>query len=597
MSNQKPGSWLIRYSLNEKQIIISRKNASGKIEHLKFQDIDPKKSNLQDIKKTYGEDLLVRTAPSPDHLKPPSPATLMTHSDLKFEPAYQGALRQSESEALLQDKPAGSWLIRYSERENQTVLSIKNVNDTIIHLKELKIGEDNINIALLPLKDIINFFGEGRLLKPPIQPGSPLFLDVTKDPAFFKNLSPEDAAKTLMNHPPGSWLICKQQNNVMLVMKNKDGEIENFTALSLNGISRYIKDISSDELRSAFGTTNLVFSKGFSLPPTPFSPVHMIMFKNQKERALFMQSWLELGSDMKNHIVAAEIPKLVPGEGVDTHPACIVSFGEEELLASGKFSDAMNRAFGKRGVKSVFAGIYDYKNRVVKVAPLQTLEDLTMNSKNYFKYLKPIDFELQIPFAEMNPPMIIHNILTEQNFNGFIIGEIHSEKNSKKFLIDNMQQLKNEGVETLFLEFLPFDTLQHDIDAYLSGPPGVFMPRSLELLLDEKDTGFEIGKNSPYGFKALVRAAKNAGIRVVGIETNASEKAGFTDMGSTGSERTMGLNFTAQEIIKREKGQSKFVALMGNTHATTSYGVPGLSEILDVQISKFLIIKIPLTHN
>ena len=40
------------------------------------------------------------------------------------------------------------------------------------------------------------------------------------------------------------------------------------------------------------------------------------------------------------------------------------------------------------------------------------------------------------------------------------------------------------------------------------------------------------------------------------------------------------MNFVAQQIIERERGDGKFIALMGYAHADTMEGVPGMSQIL-----------------
>lgn len=177
---------------------------------------------------------------------------------------------------------------------------------------------------------------------------------------------------------------------------------------------------------------------------------------------------------------------------------------------------------------------------------------------------------------------------------GFIIGENHSEICSKKFLIYNMEALKKEGVTTFFLEHVFKETTQTDLDNCFNHPNEP-MPTVLEAYLDSQDTGNQIGDLN-FGYKALVKAAINAGIRVVAIDTEASYNAGLSIIGSSGPDRAAAMNYQAQKIINSEGNEGKFVALIGNTHVSHYDNVPGLSEILNCPNILFLASKTPNIH-
>ena len=133
---------------------------------------------------------------------------------------------------------------------------------------------------------------------------------------------------------------------------------------------------------------------------------------------------------------------------------------------------------------------------------------------------------------------IIRDLLQTKKYPGIILGESHDEMSSKKFLIENMQVLKNNGVTTLYLEHLLYGSMQSDLDAYLVSNES--MPPVLETYLADLDWNNSI-TNKKWGFKALVQAAKEAGIRVVAIDTEASYNAGLGSNGSEGPDRFKGI--------------------------------------------------------
>jgi hypothetical protein len=114
------------------------------------------------------------------------------------------------------------------------------------------------------------------------------------------------------------------------------------------------------------------------------------------------------------------------------------------------------------------------------------------------------------------------------------------------------------------------------------------MPSVLEGCLDCLDNGQGVPKKyvKKYGFKALVREAKKAGIRVIAIDTEKSYESG-TDARygvTNGEDRAMAMNHQASVIIdleeKKAKKKLKFIALVGSGHVCKTKGVYGLSEIL-----------------
>lgn len=198
----------------------------------------------------------------------------------------------------------------------------------------------------------------------------------------------------------------------------------------------------------------------------------------------------------------------------------------------------------------------------------------------------------------------------------FIVGEMHHHTSPKRFLIENMQTLKEAGFTTLYLEHLYYDD-QKLLDEYFETgvmheklkqhldnldndhytPDEIMMSESCDE--DEEESGMDVSESPSYrawraaNFTALVCAARAAGIRVVAIDIKAVYESqqlvlNFASFGSDSSlelvKRIQSMNYTAQAIIKREEEKkidkaSKWVALMGNAHANTQCHIPGVADI------------------
>ncbi len=200
------------------------------------------------------------------------------------------------------------------------------------------------------------------------------------------------------------------------------------------------------------------------------------------------------------------------------------------------------------------------------------LSILTKESHDYFKSEKSVK----------EPDTLDQQVFSKKNL---CIGEGHSLSCSRRFIMENISHFADQGYKTLFLEHLFYDSaMQDDMNNYMRAEcPIDEMPGSLKLYLES------LGKSycshgdkydEKYNFFTLVRAAKQNGLKVVGIDTVESYKMGDSQFGSQGKERMMGMNYEAKRIIEKESGGQKWIALMGNTHISKMDGVAGVSEII-----------------
>lgn len=185
--------------------------------------------------------------------------------------------------------------------------------------------------------------------------------------------------------------------------------------------------------------------------------------------------------------------------------------------------------------------------------------------------------------------------------NNLIIGEItHNAVTPKKFLIENMQALKDAGCNTLYIEHLTYDDLQSSLDRFNQG--GRLDPKVQQKLqyfdhgnshtpaYTHADASARQALNTAYreewkknNFTALVNAAHAAGMRIVAIDikdlyyTQTQSGTGGFDP-ALPVDRIITGDYSFANIIHHDQAthpnSGKWVALIGAAH------VKGLERLL-----------------
>lgn len=160
---------------------------------------------------------------------------------------------------------------------------------------------------------------------------------------------------------------------------------------------------------------------------------------------------------------------------------------------------------------------------------------------------------------------------------GLVIGESHAGIGSKQFLIEQMPRLAKLKVRTLYMEHLMTDFHQADLDAF--SRTGDMSPQ-LEAYVDTLDKGHRTDPTGKYTFMAVLKAARANRVRISAIDCMASYRLD----GVEGGERTLRqkmMNYFAKGVIDADQASNSgnWVALVGNSHANTFQGIPGVAEL------------------
>ncbi|EGR0229455.1 MARTX multifunctional-autoprocessing repeats-in-toxin holotoxin RtxA [Vibrio vulnificus] len=160
---------------------------------------------------------------------------------------------------------------------------------------------------------------------------------------------------------------------------------------------------------------------------------------------------------------------------------------------------------------------------------------------------------------------------------GLLIGEVHgSDVNGLRFVNEQMDALKKQGVTVIGLEHLRSGLAQPLIDRYLA--TGV-MSSELSAMLKTKHLDV-----------ALFENARANGMRIVALDANSSARPNVQGTEHGLMYRAGAANNIAVEVLQNLPDGEKFVAIYGKAHLQSHKGiegfVPGITHRLDLPALK-----------
>ncbi|HDY8137468.1 TPA: MARTX multifunctional-autoprocessing repeats-in-toxin holotoxin RtxA [Vibrio vulnificus] len=160
---------------------------------------------------------------------------------------------------------------------------------------------------------------------------------------------------------------------------------------------------------------------------------------------------------------------------------------------------------------------------------------------------------------------------------GLLIGEVHgSDVNGLRFVNEQMDALKKQGVTVIGLEHLRSDLAQPLIDRYLA--TGV-MSSELSTMLKTKHLDVTLFEN-----------ARANGMRIVALDANSSARPNVQGTEHGLMYRAGAANNIAVEVLQNLPDGEKFVAIYGKAHLQSHKGiegfVPGITHRLDLPALK-----------
>ncbi|MFJ8439447.1 toxin glutamine deamidase domain-containing protein [Kitasatospora griseola] len=168
----------------------------------------------------------------------------------------------------------------------------------------------------------------------------------------------------------------------------------------------------------------------------------------------------------------------------------------------------------------------------------------------------------------------------DAGFPGMVIGEGHTNAATWPFLRDNMQQLKASGVDTVYLEALRDDAVQHDLDTYFDPRHDGPMPPTLKAAAAKYDQQYTAKLTE------MLEAAKANNVKVHAVDGYPART--INEDGGT-HERARLMNSYAHDTITSDAARNgKYLVVVGASHAHSTTGaggtgrIPGTADLLEL---------------
>lgn len=217
------------------------------------------------------------------------------------------------------------------------------------------------------------------------------------------------------------------------------------------------------------------------------------------------------------------------------------------------------------------------------------LKQLSRTLEQSFLYKEP-NTEITLPIDhQLTPPELIKTVLDK--YPGMMIGECHESEAPKRFIIENIDFLAEQGVNVIFLEHLLIEECGENLETYLTASEDGPIPEPLKTKLHLQDYNRDL-KDSPYNFTNLVIAVKQHNLnypdkllRIIPFDTKQSYSINSSN--PVNNNRTQVGNYMAHIAIEKEKARFKesepnqefrFVGFVGETHTTTFNKAVGVAN-------------------
>lgn len=161
---------------------------------------------------------------------------------------------------------------------------------------------------------------------------------------------------------------------------------------------------------------------------------------------------------------------------------------------------------------------------------------------------------------------------------GIVFGEPPTSPHTRQLLIEQLPQLAQAGIKTLYIEHLLSDLHQADLDRYHSGQEKQ-LPQALDNYLRQLDQARGNQADPPSSLQQLIKTARDNKVQVVALDCLASSRLN----GAPGVySRASMMKYYASRVISQRQSQAgsgQWLALVGNTLTNQFEQLPGIAEL------------------
>ncbi|NMY05120.1 membrane-targeted effector domain-containing toxin [Pseudomonas sp. WS 5059] len=235
------------------------------------------------------------------------------------------------------------------------------------------------------------------------------------------------------------------------------------------------------------------------------------------------------------------------------------------------------------GSEGVARGVLALDLNPLRTVYLQQVERLSTDAQDFFTQLAPLPARPAPPAVDASTSFA--QLIASDAFSGnknLIIGAIPGSIASKQLLITQMDALISNGFKHLYIEYLPADAFRTRLQRLHQGKTWENIRQHLEAV----DKGFGLAPDAEYSYLALVRKAKDKGVKILALDASTSylldDFLQMRDTPPTIPRSNSIRNFYSHKAIGADalvEQDERWVALVDHSRLRTFEGTPGLADL------------------
>lgn len=214
---------------------------------------------------------------------------------------------------------------------------------------------------------------------------------------------------------------------------------------------------------------------------------------------------------------------------------------------------------------------------------LEKVEQLTRDAGLHFADMR-LPARGSVPAVE--PGTTFPQLITSDAFAGknLVIGALPESTASKQTLITYMDALVDSGFKRIYVEYLPGDVFHLKLEKFNKGKSWRHIKRHLKAV----DKALGHGPDAPFSYVALVRTAREKGLKVKALDVSTSYQVEhalvLTDVSPLTPRGNNIRNFYSYKNIAADIAdapEERWIVLTDQTRMTTFDKTPGLADLHD----------------
>ena len=263
-----------------------------------------------------------------------------------------------------------------------------------------------------------------------------------------------------------------------------------------------------------------------------------------------------------------------------------------------KYLDKIETVMNPQAREEILKRSQDYMGSSPHAILVSAIDELATTRRAYLKKVEKVSGDAMLHFLEHGrlparakvsavaadtsfAQLIASNAFTGKNL---VIGAHPGSIASKQALITYMDALVDSGFKRIYVEYLPGDVFHLKLEKFNQGKSWRHIKRHLQAV----DTALGHGPDAPFSYVALVRTAREKGLKVKALDASTSYELDgalvMADVSPLTPRSNKIRNFYSLKAIAADTADApgeRWIALTDHSRMTTFDNTPGLADLHD----------------